>query len=424
MRRKCTDSLIQWKKDPNRKPLILQGLRQTGKTRLLLDFGNKYYEDTLYINLETDRTAAEYLSVQRDPHTVLLFLETYTDKPLRPSSSLLILDNIQCVSHISTLLAAIDLDFPQYHIAAIHKGIFPASQDEQNDFHILTLHPMDFEEFLWANAEFSLSREIRAHFSESLPMGKDLHEKALSYFRLYLIIGGMPSAVLEYKKEKKLLMIPDIEQKILDLFLSDITKSAQKGTARSCRSCWLSVPSQLGKSTRKFQYTRIAKGATAKIYLEPLKWLVRSGLISSCTKINASKEKPYSHVHLYPIDTGLCSCMLQTPAYQLLAGEETVALTACTETFLSQQFQKNGYHIFYWSSGNQAEVPFLLEKNGQYIAVDYRLSAHQKCRNLMRFKEMAPVHTENIKDMYLLSVEDFKEKENYHIIPLYAAFCI
>lgn len=165
MRRKCTDSLIYWKKNPGRKPLILQGLRQTGKTWLLMDFGNKQYEHTLYINLETDRSATDYLSVPHAPQEVLLFLETCAGKPLRPASSLLILDNIQCIPQISTLLTSIALDFPQYHIGSIYKGVVNSDSFSVHDFDILTLYPLDFEEFLWANAEFALTREIRNHFS-------------------------------------------------------------------------------------------------------------------------------------------------------------------------------------------------------------------------------------------------------------------
>ena len=209
MRRKCTDSLIYWKKNPGHKPLLLQGLRQTGKTWLLMDFGNKQYEHTLYINLETDRSAADYLSVPHDPQEVLLFLETCAGKPLRPASSLLILDNVQCIPQISTLLTSIALDFPQYHIASIYKGVVNSDSFSVHDFDILTLYPLDFEEFLWANAEFALTREIRNHFSDFSSMGKKLHEKALSQFRLYLIIGGMPAAIMEYKKEMKLLLVPD-----------------------------------------------------------------------------------------------------------------------------------------------------------------------------------------------------------------------
>lgn len=182
MRRKRTDSLIQWKKSPSRKPLILQGLRQTGKTWLLLDFGSKQYENTLYINLETDKPAADYLSIPHDPQEALLFLETYADKPLRPSTSLLILDNLQCVPQISTLLAGIALDFPHYHIAAIKKGVYPDPDYTSNDFDILTLYPMDFEEFLWTNAEFALAREIRAHFSTFTSMENSCMQKHFTSF--------------------------------------------------------------------------------------------------------------------------------------------------------------------------------------------------------------------------------------------------
>ena len=125
------------------------------------------------------------------------------------ASSLLILDNIQCIPQISTLLTSIALDFPQYHISSIYKGVVNSDSFSVHDFDILTLYPLDFEEFLWANAEFALTREIRNHFSDFSPMGKKLHEKALSQFRLYLIIGGMPAAIMEYKKEKKLLLVPD-----------------------------------------------------------------------------------------------------------------------------------------------------------------------------------------------------------------------
>lgn len=433
MRRKCTDSLIQWKKSPSHKPLILQGLRQTGKTWLLLDFGSKQYENTLYINLETDKPAADYLSAPHDPQEALLFLETYADKPLRPSTSLLILDNLQCLPQISTLLTGIALDFPQYHIAAIKKGVYPNPDYTHNDFDILTLHPMDFEEFLWANAEFALAREIRAHFSTFTSMGKELHAKAMSQFRLYQIIGGMPFSVLEYKKTKSLLMIPDIQQKILDLYLADITASAPKRAAAHSRKSWLSIPSQLGKNSRKFQYTRIARGATAQTYQEPLKWLIHSGLALACQEYSKADPETLpetlSGLHLYPVDVGLCTRILKLPSYQLLSGEESSSCTACAETFLAQQFTQNGYSLSYWHSQNQAEVPFLLEKSGQYIAIDYRLSPHQKCRNLMRLSDSINNHSSNLqgilcKEMYLVSSEDFKEKETYRIIPFYAVFCI
>ena len=127
-------------------------------------------------------------------------------------------------------------------------------------------------------------------------------------------------------------------------------------------------------------------------------------------------------LHLYPVDTGLCSCILKIPAFQLLSGEETTAGTACIETFLAQHFIRNGYALSYWSSGNQAEVPFLLSKNSHFIAIDYRTTPHQKCRNLMQLNKssLSPAPTQ----MYLISAEDFRQKEAYRIVPLYAVFCI
>ena len=411
MRRKCTDSLIQWKKNPHRHPLLLQGLRQTGKTWLALDFAEKNYKNTLYLNLETDKPVADYLSIPRPPQDALLFLETYAGKPLLPSVSLLILDNIQCVPELSTLLAAISLDHPQYHILAIHRGLASPELYNKNDFDIISLYPLDFEEFLWANAEYALSREIRRHFSTLTPLGKELHQKALSQFYLYLVTGGMPLSVLEYRKEKKLLMVPDIQQKLLELILGDISSQAPTGMTRHCQNAWLSIPAQLEKSNRRFQYSLITKGATAKTYEKPLDWLLRSGYALACRQTS---------LHLYPTDCGLCARVLGVPSYQLLTGSDTPAARACTETFLAQHFTRNGYTLSYWSSGNQAEVPFLLEKEGRHIAVDYRLTPHQKTRNLTRFR--AEINTN--AEMYLLSVEDFREKENYHIVPVYAGFCV
>ena len=226
---------------------------------------------------------------------------------------------------------------------------------------------------------------------------------------------------MEYKKEKKLLLVPDTQQKLLNLFLNDITALAPKGTARHCRNAWLSIPAQLGRTSRKFQYTRIAKGATAKVYHEPLQWLISAGLAIPCQTAVCSRPSETS-LHLYPVDTGLCSCILKIPAFQLLSGEETTAGTACIETFLAQHFIRNGYALSYWSSGNQAEVPFLLSKNSHFIAIDYRTTPHQKCRNLMQLNKssLSPAPTQ----MYLISAEDFRQKEAYRIVPLYAVFCI
>ena len=259
-------------------------------------------------------------------------------------------------------------------------------------------------------------------------------------FYLYLAIGGMPLSILEYRKEKKLLMVPDVQQKLLNLFLEDITAHAPSNYTRYCRNCWQSIPAQIGKSNSKFQYRCIAKGATARLYQKPLQWLIDSGLACAVPRhsfsasslvysdSNTVSEIPNSGAdseffyHIYFPDIGLCARQIHASSYLLLSGENNTAKHICTETFLAQHFFQNGYELSFWSGKNQAALPFLLKKDNLYIAIDYRLSPSQKQRNLARFKELYK-DSQNL-EFYLLSTEDFKQKEAYDIVPLYAGFCI
>ena len=428
LKRKIEQKLIDWKNTENRKPLIIKGCRQCGKTFSVLDFAKKNYKNVVYLNFFENPDYASVFAGSLEVDTIVMMLSALlgSEAVFESGSTVLILDEIQECPEARTALKFFRID-GRYDVIGTGSllgvkgyGKEPKSVPVGSET-VIDMYPLDFEEFLWANAEFALTREIRNHFSDFSPMGKKLHEKALSQFRLYLIIGGMPAAIMEYKKEKKLLLVPDTQQKLLNLFLSDITALAPKGTARHCRNAWLSIPAQLGRTSRKFQYTRIAKGATAKVYHEPLQWLISAGLAIPCQTAVCSRPSETS-LHLYPVDTGLCSCILKIPAFQLLSGEETTAGTACIETFLAQHFIRNGYTLSYWSSGNQAEVPFLLSKNSHFIAIDYRTTPHQKCRNLMQLNKssLSPAPTQ----MYLISAEDFRQKEAYRIVPLYAVFCI
>ena len=285
---------------------------------------------------------------------------------------------------------------------------------------VLSLYPLDFEEFLWANSEFGLAKEIRNSFSNMVPLDRQLHEKALAQFRLYQVIGGIPRVILEYRKEKKLLTVPDIQQKILELYYADISSRAPSGLSRHCWNSWKSIPSQLGKGNSKFQYRHISKGGTARIYQEPINWLIDSGFAyCSFRCFNLSDEQDTNSFCLYYPDIGLAARELGIPSYILLTGEETSASSGCAENYLAQTFVQNGFSLSHWTSGNQSSVPFLMEKSGQYIAVDYRLTPHQKTRSLSRLHETCPP-----QKMYLVSVENFKHKELYDIVPFYAAFCI
>lgn len=417
MRRKCMDRLVQWKKDPTRKPLVVKGIRQCGKTWLLREFGGKNYDTCVYINLETEKRAAGFLEGEREAEEILLFLETYAGKPIRKDTTLLILDNFHCIFSGAQVLSSIGLDFPGYHIAAIERGAPGETRHDAGDVDFCSLFPLDFEEFLWADKEFSLAKEIRAHFDSLSPMGKALHAKASSKLRLYLAIGGMPASVLEYRREKKLLMVPDVQSQICSLMLADIAGGNMAGRARHC---FLSVPVQICRGEGKFQYKQVASGGTAKFYYEALNWLVQLGLIlPSPRKIGMMPQAQEDGYRYYFPDTGLFACSLGIPPYLTLAGGRFPQDKGLIEMYLAQAFLQNGYSLSSWSSGNQAYVPFLLEKESQYKAIDFRMDESEKMRNLSRYKDCG-----GMGKMYLLSPGDFQEKSFYRAIPFYGAFCI
>ena len=420
MRRKCTEALLQWKKNPHRRPLVLSGGRQTGKTWLLRDFGEKHYESTLYINLETDQPVSEFLSVPREAEEVLLFLETYGNKPIWQSTTLLILDNMHRLPTGPQLLEKIGLDFPGYHIVVSERIGNPRnSRYASGDVDSLFLFPMDLEEFLWANKEFSLAKEIREHFLSREPIKKTLHERAMAQLRLYLAIGGMPGAICEYRQEKKLLLVPDIQKQILSLFLADITEFAPEGAARHSRNCFYSVPSQLCRENSRFQYRHVVKGGTARLYEPPLQWLTHRGLLYRSSRHKAGETAEDTANRFYFPDTGLFTCQLGVPAFLLLSGEPTPQTHAILEAYLAQTFVQNGYNLSYWTSGNQAYIPFLLQKEGETLAVDFRLDSHTRNRNLARYEACGETGKR-----ILFSTENFHTKDRYEIMPLYAAFCL
>ena len=219
MKRKIIQQLKLWKDNPARKPLILLGARQVGKTWVMKHFGLTEFENVAYINCDVEPLAKELFAADYNIPRILLTLQAITGTKIEAGKTLIVFDELQEVERGLHSLKYFQENAPEYHVMAagsllgitLGKGqSFPVGK-----VNVMHLYPMDFEEFLWANAEFALTKEIRNHFSDFSPMGKKLHEKALSQFRLYLIIGGMPAAIMEYKKEKKLLLVPDTQQKLL-----------------------------------------------------------------------------------------------------------------------------------------------------------------------------------------------------------------
>ena len=428
MRRKCTDSLIYWKKNPGRKPLILQGLRQTGKTWLLMDFGNKQYEHTLYINLETDRSATDYLSVPHDPQEVLLFLETCAGKPLRPASSLLILDNIQCIPQISTLLTSIALDFPQYHIASIYKGVVNSDSFSVHDFDILTLYPLDFEEFLWANGiAVPVIDMLRNCLQKETPVPAALHNRMKQLLLQYVVVGGMPDVVQTFVDTKQMDEVLQIQRDIVRSYEDDMVKYAEKKDKSRIKECFQSIPKQLSKENKKFQYAVVKKGSTASKYSGSLQWIEDAGIIVRCynlsiTELPLDGNAEENIFKVYMRDCGLFVSMLEDGTqYDILQGNLFGYKGAIFENLIADIFGKMGRKLYYFHKDSGLEVDFVIRYKGQCTLVEVKASTGntKSTKTILR-------HPEKYHVSQAIKLGDYNvgRTDQLLTLPLYMAFLL
>ena len=428
MRRKCTDSLIYWKKNPGRKPLILQGLRQTGKTWLLMDFGNKQYEHTLYINLETDRSATDYLSVPHDPQEVLLFLETCAGKPLRPASSLLILDNIQCIPPISTLLTSIALDFPQYHIASIYKGVVNSDSFSVHDFDILTLYPLDFEEFLWANGiAVPVIDMLRNCLQKETPVPAALHNRMKQLLLQYVVVGGMPDVVQTFVDTKQMDEVLQIQRDIVRSYEDDMVKYAEKKDKSRIKECFQSIPKQLSKENKKFQYAVVKKGSTASKYSGSLQWIEDAGIIVRCynlsiTELPLDGNAEENIFKVYMRDCGLFVSMLEDGTqYDILQGNLFGYKGAIFENLIADIFGKMGRKLYYFHKDSGLEVDFVIRYKGQCTLVEVKASTGntKSTKTILR-------HPEKYHVSQAIKLGDYNvgRTDQLLTLPLYMAFLL
>lgn len=423
MRRKIFDKLLTWKRSPDRKSLVLSGGRQTGKTWAMRNFGKQYYKSVVYVNLDTNGEAREYFRRNQDPEILLRYLESVCGHMILPGETLVILDELQAVPQARRCLEAFHIEAADFHVAGIEQesawnGQIPYAQDEVEH---LQLFPLDFEEFLWANREVALSKEIREHYQTMEPMKKAYHEKGIYLFLLYLIIGGFPASVEEYRKEKSLLMVPDAQRKLMDILMVEMLNRGPEGEGRHMKNCYNSIASQLMKENRKFMYRRVRRGGAAKLYDPAVKWLSDAQILLTCPKITNPEEMKQEEgcYKAYLSDTGLLTLQTGMGVHSLLAMEKSLFFDGVIENYLAQTFHQNAHRLYYWESGNQARLTFLLRKDHQWKAIEMKTAENQKTRSMAEFlKKYEPEHA------YKMTLQNFSVSSQYDFIPFYAAFCI
>ena len=428
MQRKIMTRLIEWKNKIERKPLLVYGARQVGKTYILNEFGDKHFKNTVYVNLETNLSVAKYIADDITPARLIRFLEATANEAIVPDETLIIFDEVQTSERALTSLKYFCEMAPSYHVAAAGSLLGVAIKRDKYSFPVgkiesLSLYPLDFEEYLWALGEKRLAVEIRACFDELMAMPEPLHKKAIELYRCYLITGGMPSCVLTFKNSGKLVLVPPVQNEIANSYIADMAKYADAQETVKIRACFNSIHTQLAKDNKKFQYKVVLKGGSAALFGVSIDWLAEAGIVLKCRKLDHAFNpiKVYedlSSFKLYMCDVGLLCLMSGLPHQTVLSGEENQFMGSMAENYIAQALTANGHKLFYWTSEHSAELDFVIQKNTDIIAIEVKKGQKTRSRSLGVF-EQKYFPTYSIR----YSEKNFGKSEKVISIPHYAAFC-
>lgn len=430
MKRKIESQLQRWKEDrAGRMPLIVNGARQVGKTYVLRKFGEEYFKNVVYINLETNQSVASYFEDNISPERLIRYLEMAAGGKIIPEETLIIFDEIQACERALTALKYFCEETPEYHIVAAGSLLGVAINRQNYSFPVgkiktITLYPFDFEEYLWARGQDLLCDEIRAAYSRIQPLPDALHRMAIELYREYLVVGGMPACINAFLKRKSFLDVPDVQSGILDNYIADMAKYASNADSVKIRACYQSIPAQLAKENKKFQYKVVQRGGTATIFGASIEWLNLAGVVLKCQRLSQAYEpiSVYADLtafKLYMGDVGLLVMKSGMSQQTILSGEGNLFMGAVAENYVAQQLVAKDYDLYYWESGGKAELDFVLQKGSDIVGIEVKAGEHVRSRSLNVFVNA-------YKPAYSIrfSLKNFGSDEKVNYVPLYAVFCV
>ena len=432
MERNMMQELIAWKNtQKNRMPLLLYGVRQVGKTYILREFGDRYFKNTIYINFERMKIVAAYFDGELNPDRIIHLLEEYFEQKIIPEETLLIFDEIQECERALTALKYFCEEAPEYHIAAAGSLLGVAINRKKYSFPvgkvlIKTLYPLRFDEFLNALGQKHLIGLIKEHFEQMLEMPEEIHQELLYWYERYLYIGGMPAAVNQYMERESFINVPEVQNLILNAYIADMAKYTSDNESTKIRNAFLSMPAQLAKENKKFQYKLIRKGATAGLFGDSIAWLVFAGVVLSCDKITRAEIplaafKDVSAFKLYMSDVGLLSSFTGILWENIVKNQlSDLYKGALAENYVAQTLNASGYELYYWTSDSPAaEVDFLIQKKGKILPIEVKSGKNVSAKSLKHFQKIYEP-----KKVIRLSEKNFGTDGNVFAVPLYAVFCI
>ena len=430
MERKIYKELLAWKNSTDRKPLILQGARQVGKTYIVNYFAGKEYSNSVYCNFEKDDGLADFFK-DLTPEKIIRKLSLYKRKEIFQENTLIIFDEIQACPEAITSLKYFNEEANGYHIIALGSLLGVSVNRGNFSFPVgkvqfMTLYPLGFEEYLMARGEDGLIELIRECYERNMPLDSAFHERALDYYKEYLFVGGMPEAVEEYGKNHNPELVRIIQQTILESYQNDMGKYNRQSEIPKTRIVYKNISTQLAKENRKFQYKSIKQGGRASEFENAIEWLCLAGIASQNYRIEQimlplNAYRSLTDFKFYMNDVGLCGAS-QDIHYEDIMGENPLLDNfkgGLTENYVFNQLTENGLSLYYWTSGCQAEVDFITRIGEDIIPIEVKAKINNRARSL-------GVYVERYKPSYAIRIsqKNFGFENGMKSVPLYATFCI
>ena len=431
MERKIYNDLLNWKNSNDRKPLILQGPRQVGKTYITNLFGSREYANVVYCNFEQDEDLKDFFNVL-EPTKILRLIGAHKKKEIFKEKTLIIFDEIQYCPKALTSLKYFNEEANDYHIIAtgsllgvsLNRGSysFPVGKVQ-----FMTMAPMDFEEFLLAQNENYevLIDEIKRCYAENSPLAKPFHNEAMDLYKSYLFVGGMPEVVAEYVKTGNYELVRIKQDAVLQAYFNDMSKYNKATEIPKVRLVYKNITTQLAKENRKFKYSLIKSGGRAREFEFAIEWLCLAGVANQLYRIEQIKLpldafKSLDDFKFYMNDVGLCCANQKVQFDDIILDKDSFEFKGgLTENYVFNQLSVNGLSTYYWTSKSDAEIDFITRINKDVVPIEVKSGENTRSKSLA-------VYMQQFKPAYAIriSAKNFGFENNIKSVPLYAVFCI
>lgn len=428
MKRVLYAKLLEWKSDVKRKPLLLQGARQVGKTYLIDAFGKAEYADYIYLNFEQNPNLASIFKGDLNPHQIIESIGLLYGRAIHSENTLIFFDEIQTTPEVLTSLKYFYEIAPEYHVISAG-SLLGVSMGKKSSFPVgkvnfMMMYPLSFSEYLIAFGEEMIEHKLSTTNPEGSFM-EVIHEKLISLHKMYLYLGGMPEVLQDYLNNRDIASARKIQEEILLAYSRDFSKYTEKSQAIKTSELWQSIPAQLTRENKKFKYSGVRKGARASTYEQTIEWLKQAGLIHlayqiSTAKIPLSGYADYTKFKVFVFDTGLLGAMLKITSEIIL--HPTALFSeyngAFIKNFVASELISSGYdNLYYWVSKSAAEVDFIVQNGDKIFPLEVKSGLNRNKKSLISYNQK--YHPELL---FRCSPRNFTRDGDFINLPVYAAF--